>query len=79
MKPFRPVLCLAWLLLCAVSVPLRAQEGRDPGAGLARADSLVAAWVRDERIPGAVLLVVRDGGTVLEKAYGFAQLYEYGV
>jgi CubicO group peptidase (beta-lactamase class C family) len=47
--------------------------------GLARADSLVRAWVGDERIPGAVLLVMRDGQPVLERAYGFAQLYGYGM
>jgi CubicO group peptidase (beta-lactamase class C family) len=47
-------------------------------AGLATADSIVSAWVEAERVPGAVLLVIEDGTTVLERAYGWAQLYEYG-
>jgi len=45
---------------------------------MAAADSIVASWVAEGRIPGAVLLVVRDGDVVLEKAYGWAQLAEYG-
>jgi CubicO group peptidase (beta-lactamase class C family) len=35
--------------------------------------------VGDERVPGAVFLVARDGHVVLEKAYGFAQLYAYAL
>ncbi|NJD20392.1 MAG: hypothetical protein FIA95_14070 [Gemmatimonadetes bacterium] len=49
--------------------------GQSPS--LATADSLVAAWVSAGRIPGAVLMVQQDGRTVLEKAYGYAQLLEY--
>ncbi len=45
---------------------------------LAKADSLVSDWVDAERVPGAVLLVITDGSPVLERAYGWAQLYEYG-
>ncbi|MCG6958152.1 MAG: serine hydrolase [Gemmatimonadetes bacterium] len=48
----------------------------DPG--LRTADSLVSLWVGAERVPGAVLLVTEDGRPVLEKAYGWAQLYDYG-
>jgi hypothetical protein len=46
--------------------------------GLRTADSLVSSWVDAERVPGAVLLVAEDGRTVLERAYGWAQLYDYG-
>ncbi len=42
-----------------------------------RADAIVSEWVADGRIPGAVLLVARDGRIVFEKAYGWAQVYEY--
>lgn len=42
------------------------------------ADSAVAEWIAAERIPGAVLVVTRDGRTLLEKAYGHARLYAYG-
>jgi len=38
----------------------------------------VSAWVEAERVPGAVLLVIKDGRPVLERAYGWAQLYDYG-
>jgi len=55
--------------------PLGAAAQADPSLGVA--DSLVAAWVSSGRIPGAVLLVLRDGKPVLEKAYGYAQLLEY--
>ncbi len=47
-------------------------------AGLAKADSLVSDWVEAERVPGAVLLVIQDGAVVLQRAYGWAQLYDYG-
>jgi CubicO group peptidase (beta-lactamase class C family) len=47
-------------------------------AGLAKADSLVSEWVEAERVPGAVLLVIQDGAVVLQRAYGWAQLYDYG-
>ena len=49
-----------------------------PAAALAAADSLVAAWVADGRVPGAVLFVSEDGRTVLERAYGFAEAWGYG-
>ena len=42
------------------------------------ADSLVAAWVNEERIPGAVLRVEQRGELVFERAYGAAELYSYG-
>jgi CubicO group peptidase (beta-lactamase class C family) len=48
----------------------------DPG--IRRADSLVAAWVEAERVPGAVLMVSRDGETAFRKAHGQAQIYDYG-
>ncbi|MDX1646315.1 MAG: serine hydrolase [Longimicrobiales bacterium] len=38
----------------------------------------MATWVAEERIPGAVLLVSRDGDVVLERAYGYARLFGYG-
>ncbi|MGW8265820.1 MAG: serine hydrolase domain-containing protein, partial [Longimicrobiales bacterium] len=58
---------------------LRTREERGGGptdAGLRVADSLVAAAVEDGTIPGAVLLVAREGEVLLERAYGFAQLLE---
>ena len=45
---------------------------------LGQVDSLVHAWVEEERIPGAVLLVSQDGEPVFSRAYGFAQSHRYG-
>ncbi len=66
-------------ILIAAAVALLAPGGASAQAdpSLGRADSLVTAWVSAGRIPGAVLLVLRDGRPVLEKAYGHAQLLEY--
>jgi len=57
--------------------PAEASPQAMADTALARADSLVAAWVSSGRIPGAVLLVVRDGQVMREKAYGHAQLFEF--
>lgn len=46
-------------------------------ARLAAADSIVDAWVSAEKVPGAVFLVARDGQVVHERAFGYAQLYDY--
>jgi CubicO group peptidase (beta-lactamase class C family) len=46
-------------------------------ARLARADSIIQAWVGAEKIPGAVFLVARDGQVVHNRAFGYAQLYDY--
>ena len=64
----------AWVLttsLAAFSSSLVAQQG-DPVA--ARVDSLVAAEMRWQRIPGLSLAVVRDGRVVLARGYGMANL-----
>lgn len=44
--------------------------------GIARADSLINASV-GKLIPGAVLLVAKDGRVVHERAFGHAQLHDY--
>ncbi len=43
---------------------------------LAFADSVLAAAVAEEVLPGAVLLVARDGAVLHERAYGYAGLFE---
>jgi CubicO group peptidase (beta-lactamase class C family) len=73
-KPALPFLTVA-LAVCTGS-----GNGPPPGTlphHLARADSIVSAWVADERVPGAVLLVSEGGRTTLERAYGWARLYGY--
>ena len=51
---------------------------QQPDPALQAADSLVAAWVSGGRIPGAVLVVMRNRERVLEKAYGHARILDYG-
>lgn len=71
-----PLLAAAVVLASACGgVTPPAPQSPDPS--LRAADSLVAAWVESGRIPGAVLLVLRDGRPVLEKAYGHARRMEY--
>jgi CubicO group peptidase (beta-lactamase class C family) len=45
--------------------------------GLATADSLIDAAL-DSQIPGAVLVVAKDGNVVRERAFGHAQRNDYG-
>ncbi|MBO21968.1 MAG: hypothetical protein CMM26_06305 [Rhodospirillaceae bacterium] len=49
-------------------------RSRAMDSGLASADSMVDAWVEEGRIPGAVLLVVRNGDAFLHEAYGLASV-----
>ena len=58
---------------------VRPSPDRIPAAALARADSLLEAAVAREEIPGAVLVVTQDGRIVHERAFGHAQLYDYGM
>ena len=48
-------------------------------AALARADSAIQAVVAREEIPGAVLVVSHGGRVIHERAFGYAQLYDYGM
>ncbi len=47
-------------------------------AEFAQADSIVAVWVAEERIPGAVLIASLGRDGVHTSAHGSAKLYEYG-
>jgi len=63
----------------AATVALMPQAApRPPDPDLEKADSLVAAWVDAGTVAGGVLLVSRGGEVLLERAYGWAQLYAYG-
>jgi len=71
------------LIALACTTPPSGEAGsaaaKRADAGAAAADALVAQWVDAGRVPGAVLSVSRAGTVTFEKAYGFAQLYEYGL
>jgi uncharacterized protein YbbC (DUF1343 family)/CubicO group peptidase (beta-lactamase class C family) len=56
------------LLVCAAALSVSALAQSFPGA--AEFDSAIEQAIRQDRIPGAVLLVGHDGKIVFEKAYG---------
>lgn len=60
------------LLLSFAAGPMSAQT-------FAVADSLIADAVKNELIPGAVLVVSHNGKVVHERAFGFAELYDFNV
>jgi serine-type D-Ala-D-Ala carboxypeptidase len=45
--------------------------------GLATADSTINDWVARQRIPGAVFVVSLDGNVVHERAFGYAEEFDY--
>ncbi|NNF27410.1 MAG: serine hydrolase [Gemmatimonadetes bacterium] len=77
----------ALTLACGQGGGERAESGpleRAPAGGLAGvaeavafADSAVSDWIGRAVIPGAVLRVSTAEGVVLERAYGWAQTFEY--
>ena len=48
-------------------------------AGLRAADSLVQAAVASNLIPGAVLVVSHNGKVLQNRAFGYAELYDFNV
>jgi CubicO group peptidase (beta-lactamase class C family) len=64
---------------CGVYAPAIETGVAEPGLarGIATADSLIAASI-GSLIPGAVFLVAKDGRVVHERAFGYAQLHDYG-
>jgi len=71
---------LAALLILTAPCAAVAQEVQAPlSAALVSADSAISAATTAETIPGAVLLVARDGKVVYERAFGAAKLYDYGM
>lgn len=58
------------------ATPSPAVAGPGIARGLATADSLIGAAV-GTLIPGAVLVVARDGAVIHERAYGYAELNDY--
>jgi CubicO group peptidase (beta-lactamase class C family) len=82
-EQFTLIALMATMLSCAPAqaplpaagtVPMPTSGGL--ARGLATADSLVRAAI-GTRIPGAVLVVSKDGRVIMERAYGHAQLNDY--
>ena len=80
MRTLRVVVALTAVLSACTpaSPPLRPVGTPDSALAVALAfgDSILAEAVAAEVLPGAVLLVARDGATLHEKAFGYAKLYE---
>lgn len=73
------VACIAIAMLaagCAHSPPPPAAPTPGLERGVRTADSLIAAAI-GKTIPGAVLVVARDGRVVENRAFGYAQLNDY--
>lgn len=79
-RPRLSILLAATLLAACTSVAHTAPSGGPPDVfsrAIQRADSILSAAVAAGQVPGAVLVVTRDGRIVHESAHGYAQLYEY--
>ena len=69
-------LALAGAGCASIGSPASSRPGPNLTRALAAADSLIAESI-GVRVPGAVLVVAKDGRIVHERAYGFAQLNDY--
>lgn len=79
--PLRPPVLALALSACAAPPPRVPAPPDEPSLAraVAEADSLVAAAVVGELVPGAVLLIAQDGRVMHRRAYGSRQLYAYGM
>jgi len=66
-------------ILVAATAAAQTPTGSRMTAGIAVADSMIEAAVTTNQIPGAVLVVSRNGAVVHERAFGFAELYDANV
>jgi CubicO group peptidase (beta-lactamase class C family) len=67
---------LAVLLAVLLAAPMRAQDtaAASQAQAVAAVDSVMRASMSRERLPGATLVVVKDGRVIMERGYGFADL-----
>jgi uncharacterized protein YbbC (DUF1343 family)/CubicO group peptidase (beta-lactamase class C family) len=62
------------ILLCLLLLPLPAATQSQPWPGAARVDAVIQQAIADGAIPGAVVIVGRDGRVLHRKAYGYRSL-----
>jgi CubicO group peptidase (beta-lactamase class C family) len=74
--------CAIAVAACAIAggaaVPAQ-RPASVPEWALAAADSILADAVAREEIPGAVLVVTQRGAPVHERAFGYAQIFDFGM
>jgi CubicO group peptidase (beta-lactamase class C family) len=68
-----PEIALAGCVLLGLAVTTLAQTQRD-GALSANVDGVVRAQMREQKIPGVSLAVVRDGKIIKATGYGLANV-----
>jgi CubicO group peptidase (beta-lactamase class C family) len=80
--PTKKTSLTALLALTAACATVPLHQAAVPGPSLARgiavADSLITAAL-DSSIPGAVFVVAQDGNVLHERAFGYAELNDYGL
>src|SRR5690242_13832698 len=62
-------------LFALVSIPLAAAAVQTPAPHQAHIDTLMSRYAGD--VPGASLLVVKDGKPIIERGYGYANLEQH--
>ena len=73
-QPLAPIIGVTSALAQATSEHERERAIAPSAISLGRSDSIVRRFVAREHIPGLAVAVGREGGTVWENAYGFADL-----
>ena len=80
---YRRISLLPLVLAAGAGFPARAAaqtaRSRAMTAGLATADSLIEAAVASNLIPGAVLVVSHNGRMLQNRAFGYAELYDFNL
>lgn len=75
----RSIAALTLAIGTTFSVPVAAQTASHMSAGIVTADSIVTAAIANRIIPGAVLLVAQHGKVLHERAFGYAELYDFNM
>ncbi|HSU97854.1 MAG TPA: serine hydrolase domain-containing protein, partial [Gemmatimonadaceae bacterium] len=74
---------IAVFLAAGAALPTAAGAQTTPSpamaAGLASADSLVQSAIASNLIPGAVLVVSQNGKVLQNRAFGYAELYDFNL
>ncbi|HKJ32784.1 MAG TPA: serine hydrolase [Balneolales bacterium] len=67
------------ILACVGVINVHAQQESSVNTGLQKIDHLIQKQINQEHIPGAVLLVVKNGKVLQKKAFGYADEFNYNM